>query len=337
MALPNAAHHLAESRFGLLTLADLRGIGCSERAIQTWLRRGALIPVHRGVYRLPGTWRTERQRLVAACADHAPWALACRRTAGTLWQFDGVRPRSARSGRGSGDGPDAAGPEIEILVPRWKRRTGGLGRSHIVLHESRDIRPDDVAELDGIPLTSPTRTLLDLSAVIPPQRLGDALDDAVRRDLVTLGELHRRFTSWAKRGRPGVRWMRPLLEDRLDRSIRGDSPLEARLLDIIRTTDLPEPAVQIAVALDRTVVHIDMGWPALRLGIEADGLGYHADPAQFRWDRRRQNALQLRGWQLLRFTWHDATESQAATRRMIVTTYRKRSTLSFRSGVGESP
>jgi very-short-patch-repair endonuclease len=155
--------------------------------------------------------------------------------------------------------------------------------------------------------------------------LGDALDDAVRRDLVSLEALHHRFTSWAKRGRPGVRWMRTLLEERLERSIRGDSPLEARLLDLVRSAGLPEPQVQIPVELDRATVHIDFGWPEILLGVEADGLGYHADPAQFRWDRRRQNLLQLRGWQLLRFTWPDATTNAAATRRMIVTTYRQRS------------
>lgn len=338
MALPPEASRLAEAHCGLITQAELRGIGCSDHAIQAWLRRGQLHQVHRGVYRVPGSWRTTRQVLLAACADHAPWALTSRRTAAGLWRFDGLTLHGTSTPRRQPASPrgDGSVPPVELLVPRWKRRTGTIGRDHIVLHESRDIRSEDVAEVDGIPTTSPVRTLLDLSAVVPPRRLGDALDDAVRRDLVSLEALHDRFTSWAKRGRPGVRWMRSLLEDRLERSVRGDSPLEARLLDLVCSTGLPEPEVQIPVELDRATVHIDFGWPEILLGVEADGLGYHADPAQFRWDRRRQNLLQLRGWQLLRFTWQDATTNAAATRRMIVTTYRKRESISLHTGVGDS-
>jgi very-short-patch-repair endonuclease len=46
-----------------------------------------------------------------------------------------------------------------------------------------------------------------------------------------------------------------------------------------------------------------------RIAIELDGFAQHRTGATFRDDRRRQNALILEGWLLLRFTWDDVTRN----------------------------
>lgn len=53
---------------------------------------------------------------------------------------------------------------------------------------------------------------------------------------------------------------------------------------------------------------VDVGFPAARVAVEVDGWAFHTDPEAFHNDRKRQNAISLLGWQVLRFTWLDLTE-----------------------------
>lgn len=50
---------------------------------------------------------------------------------------------------------------------------------------------------------------------------------------------------------------------------------------------------------------LDLAFPEKQVAIEVDGWAWHSDVERFRDDRRRQNALVLAGWTVLRFTWHD--------------------------------
>jgi very-short-patch-repair endonuclease len=45
------------------------------------------------------------------------------------------------------------------------------------------------------------------------------------------------------------------------------------------------------------------------VAIEIDGWAFHSDQAAFQNNRARQNRLALQGWQVLRFTWLDLTQS----------------------------
>lgn len=53
---------------------------------------------------------------------------------------------------------------------------------------------------------------------------------------------------------------------------------------------------------------IDVAFPNQQVAIEVDGLAFHSDTDAFHNDRKRQNALALLGWQILRFTWLDLTQ-----------------------------
>jgi very-short-patch-repair endonuclease len=56
-----------------------------------------------------------------------------------------------------------------------------------------------------------------------------------------------------------------------------------------------------------TGTSFDLALPAARIAIEVDGWAWHSDVERFRHDRRRQNALVLARWTVLRFTWDDLT------------------------------
>ena len=53
---------------------------------------------------------------------------------------------------------------------------------------------------------------------------------------------------------------------------------------------------------------VDVGFPALKLALEVDGYAHHSSHRDFRVDRKRQNAIILAGWRMLRFTWFDLVE-----------------------------
>jgi very-short-patch-repair endonuclease len=53
---------------------------------------------------------------------------------------------------------------------------------------------------------------------------------------------------------------------------------------------------------------VDVAFPQQKVAIEVDGWAFHCDPEAFAIDRKRQNAIALLGWQVLRFTWLDLTE-----------------------------
>jgi very-short-patch-repair endonuclease len=56
---------------------------------------------------------------------------------------------------------------------------------------------------------------------------------------------------------------------------------------------------------------VDFAFVERRLAVEVDGWAFHSDSIRFRHDPHRQNNLVLRGWTVLRFTWHDLTHRPA--------------------------
>lgn len=65
---------------------------------------------------------------------------------------------------------------------------------------------------------------------------------------------------------------------------------------------------------DRELYRIDLGYERLRIGIECDGRRVHGALPALCADRARANALESRGWRVLRFTWRGlATPSYVAS------------------------
>lgn len=143
----------------------------------------------------------------------------------------------------------------------------------------------DVRIHQGLPVTSPARTLLDVAATLPDRDLERLLDEAlfVRR-LVTRGEI----TAVLRRAgnHPGRGRLARVLGTHA-RSTKTDSPPAEALLSLIRGAALPEPRLEVAI-LD---YRLDFYWPALGLAVEVDAYGTHGSPARFEADRRRDARL----------------------------------------------
>ncbi|CAN5571171.1 type IV toxin-antitoxin system AbiEi family antitoxin domain-containing protein [soil metagenome] len=272
------------AQHGAATASQLLAAGVSAHQ-QHWLVNvGDLERAHPEVLLNTASSRSWEQRVMAATLA-VPGSLAARRTAGSLWRLDGSK-------RGI----------VEVVVIRWDRRH----REEYVVHETRRLDPIDHAEVDGIPVTSVARTLIDLAGVLPYERLVQALDDAERRRLVSPAELEARFGDLAKRGRKGTKLLRAVLAARS--GTVHESDFRRRVERLLLAAGLPFPALEHEVRRpDGWRARLDLAYPERRLAIELDGRLAHG-ATRFQADRLRQNQLVLLGWTVLRFTWQDLTE-----------------------------
>ena len=153
--------------------------------------------------------------------------------------------------------------------------------------------PDQVTIVDGIPVTTVERTLLDLAAVLRPDALRHALEEAeiqARPDWRVLGELVA-----AADGRRGVRALRAILDERSVGSRITKSHLERAFLAFLRRHGLPLPQTNTHVE----GYEVDCVWRGARLIVELDSR-LHSNHGKFERDRARDRALTIAGWRVAR-------------------------------------
>ncbi len=278
----------AEGQHGLFTRSAAKALGISNTAVTERASAGRYRRILPGVYALSGSPESLRQRIAAAVLSLPALAAVSHQTAAEMW---GLTDRRIRT--------------IEVVTPRWDR----VHRDDIVVHESLDLIADDVIELDGIPVTSPVRTVVDLGA---SNRwiVELALEQGIRRDLFDLTEVESFVARVARRGRRGVGVIRPLLEQRRRWDSATDSPLEDRFRKLIGDAGLPAPKCQHTVRdqKGRFICRADFAYLDARLLIELDSEAHHLDRLTFRRDRSKQNQATVLGWTFLRYTWWDLEE-----------------------------
>jgi very-short-patch-repair endonuclease len=169
----------------------------------------------------------------------------------------------------------------------------------VLWHRSRDLVPAHTTVRDGVPVTNPMRTLVDLGAVVKPWIVEDALDRALMSKLVPMPAVEWMLHDVARPGRRGCGVLRKVLDERALGATPADGLLEPRMARLLRDHGLPAPAFQHAVDGFR----VDFAYPDVRLGIEVDGYDPHGARKAFDADRERQNRLVLAGWTVIRFTW----------------------------------
>lgn len=199
----------------------------------------------------------------------------------------------------------------------------GCSKGHIEFLSTKRLRPHrchsfhhvdsmpgcDIMVLRGIPVTTPARTLLDLAAIADEETVEVALDDALFTGKLRMPRLDWRIDELGVRGKPGTALLRRLLEVRGDGVFVPTTILETKLVRLLRSGKLPVPNSQHRFhERGRSVARVDFVYPEHKVVIEVDGRRWHAGRrAQVR-DAERDNYLNLRGWTVLRFTWHDLVE-----------------------------
>ncbi len=264
---------LIERQHGVISHAQLVGLGFHRQAIKRRIASGRLFRVHGGVYAVGRPRLTACGRWMAAVLAHGRDAVLSHCSAGRLW---GIWHR--------------ADPVVEVSVPvaRRGRRPGTL------VHRRRPSALADATVRDGIPITSVARTIIDLAPRVGRARLERLVGDADKQDLIGPDRLRAAATEAPRL--PGARIVRRALDVRTFRLT--DSELERRLLRTTRGLDAGRPQTGARVA----GIKVDFFWPRLGLVVETDGLRYHRTPAQQALDRRRDQLLTKAGFTVLRFT-----------------------------------
>lgn len=269
---------LAANQHGVISRRQLLDLGWHTEAIKHRVRKRRLHPVRRGVFALGRPELTLRGQWMAAVLACGPGAFLSHVDAATLW---GIRGRPAGTGRHWC---------VDICVEAHRRpRCEGIR-----LHRVKLFQELDGAQRDGIPVTSPVRTLIDLATVLGPGELETAINEADRLGLVDPDNL--RAATAARTGQHGVRALRDVLDRHTFRLT--DSELERRFLRLVRRAALPRPLTQPRVNGFR----VDFYWPELGLVVETDGLRYHRTPAQQARDRTRDQKHATAGLTALRFS-----------------------------------
>lgn len=284
----SAVLHQAGSQHGLVTNMQLRALNISRSAVSRLATTGVLEPIGGpGVWRVAGGEPTHHQQLLAAVMAGGPHAVASHRAAAWLWRLDGCPWRA---------------PELSIPRTSRRRPTGAI------LHYSTDLTRALVTRVDAIPVTEPTRTLIDLAATIDPDGLETAFDSALRQGLTSPNRARTVLERLARSGRDGIGGFRSMLDARDDVDGVTESAFEVRLVQVLRRAGLPEPVRQVELFDAAGLIgRFDCAYPAAMVAIEADSVRHHTDRRRFEEDRRRRTRAEAIGWRVPTFTWAQLT------------------------------
>jgi putative AbiEi antitoxin of type IV toxin-antitoxin system len=265
LPLDGALAGLAASQHGVVSLAQLLGLGFGTSAIKSRVRSGRLHRIYRAVYAVGHPHISYLGRCMAAVLASGEGAGLSYRAAGQVY---GLR----------------TGSWVEVTVPH-----GRHGPRGIKLHETR--RLPAMTVIDGIPVTTLGRTLVDLADVLSHTRLEMAFADAERLRILDLAAIH------PISGRKG----RKRLEAVLAGLVTADTQpgLEQRFAAFLRDYGFPWPVFNTLVE----GILVDVFWPLHKVIVELDSYEYHGKARKpFEDDRAKSNKLQLEHYKVIRVT-----------------------------------
>jgi len=265
---------LVEHQHGVIARRQLLTLGFTSHAIQHRIDTGRLHPVWPGVYAVGRPELSQNGRWMGAALACGDSAVLSHVSAGALWRVIDARP----------------GPIHVSLPARVLRR-----RSGIRAHRSGAIEASSVTRRFGIPVTKPVLTLVNLAAVLEPDVLEAAVNEADGRGVIDPERLRTGLERYARL--PGAAALRKTLDRHT--FCRTDSWLERAFRRIVRRAGLPKPTSRKWMNGFR----VDFYWPELGLVVETGSLTYHRTPAQQTMDRRRDQAHTVAGLTALRFTY----------------------------------
>ena len=289
---PSLSRHIARvaaQQHGNITRGRLLTLGVGPDAIDYWVGNGRLHRDHRGVYAVGRPPATPLEKAAAAALACGERAALSHGSAMTLWGF-----------WKRWDEP------FDVTVGGDRRPAG------IRTHRTTRLLRRDVKVHEGIRVTSPARTLLDMAPEIQGNWLTRAVNDGRRSGLITLDALAdvlERFPF-----HPGVLPLWPHLGVE-----RGPtrSELEDAFLEFCKRFDLPVPKINATVG----GYEVDAYFERVRLIVELDGWDFHSNRRSFESDRERDAAMLALGIATIRVTWRrmmDQPEREAERLRAIL-------------------
>jgi very-short-patch-repair endonuclease len=257
VARERALAELAAQQYGVVGRDQLVRLGFTPDAIRHRLRCGRLRRIHHNIYAVGA----------APLNQHGHWwaALLAARPSPCLSHLSSLAKRGLARERG----------RIHVTVTHRR----GRNLDGVAVHRCRSLDPADLTRIDGMPVTTLARTLIDLAESEPRRVLEAALEEADRRGLLDPGAI--RECAARCPGRRGLAVLLPLVDGYVPTPDAKEG-LERKFQLFLRERGLPPPLVN-------TLVHgylVDCWWPDARLVVELDSRGWHSH-----WDARERDVV----------------------------------------------
>jgi hypothetical protein len=274
--------------------SDARPCGWSNSALGRASASGRITRLRHNQFALPhaagGNRHEERHRTAVRAAIAAQRACT-----GSVVSHDSA---ALLLGLSLLDGPPA---QPRLTVP--PHGTGDVAGA--LLHRA-SWGPEDVINVDGVPVTSPARTVVDLARSLPLHAAVVTADGALFRKLATprqIADVRDRCSRW-----PGIRRARQALAAA---DGRAESPLESiSRLSIVRDLRLPAPELQMVILSPYgwVIARCDFYWDEFGLAGEADGKLKYTDRSVLATEKDRQENLEDPGLVIARWGWREANQ-----------------------------
>ncbi|MDH3295833.1 MAG: DUF559 domain-containing protein [Acidimicrobiia bacterium] len=303
---------LASRSAGVVTRRELLEAGLSSSTISARVSQGFLSAVWPGLYEVP-EMANQHTPLFRAVKSVTGSALS-HQSAGWVWE--------APLGLSKLD------ESVHVTAARNGTRTDMPG---VVRHRTRRPFEEDIRyPIDGLPVLSPARTILDLAGepTIGNRRLSHIVETQITAGRVQPDELSGLLLRPGLRGVSGARRLRAVVDNLLDDEPVADSMLERLFVQVLADHGIGGFRRQVAVPwYDGRRGVVDFANVSTELIVEVDGRRWHATGQAMTEDRRRDRLAATHGWQVLRVTWEDLVEQPTRTAEQVaaaVTSRRRR-------------
>jgi len=290
-SVDHAIAGVAGGQHGVISRVQLRALGLSDREISLRAERGNLHPLFRATFAVGHLIIGQQGRMLAAC-------LACGEDTvvshGSAARLIGLWDKQT--------------PVIDVIPPSWS----GRKIPDIRWHRVRLPLDDEIEIRDGIPCTTPSRTLVDMAGRSGWNSMRGLVEQAAILRRLDIEEIDRILARGRRRGAPRLRailapWRRSLEQRPVLRS-----RLEARLFPRLVEEGLPVPRSNVKLSIERQRIEADLLWEEQRLIIETDGEETHGTPMAFQRDRKRDQILVAAGYRTARVTWAQVRDEPTA-------------------------
>jgi Protein of unknown function (DUF559)/Transcriptional regulator, AbiEi antitoxin/AbiEi antitoxin C-terminal domain len=274
---------IATAQGGPVSINQLRDSGVSRHAAARGHRRGSLHRIHRGVYAVGHRSVSRQGRLRGALLACGEGAVISHGTAAALWGLW-----------------DKAPALIDVTVPcEAGRKIDGIR-----CRRCRYPQEEEVTVHEGVPCTTPARTIVDLAGMFGLTTVRRTVERAAVAKLLDLEALDLSI-GYAK-GRRGLRGLLAILADWRTSDGRVEdvrSDFEALVLPRLVSMGLPRPLCNETLQLEDERLMVDFLWRSQRVVVETDGAATHQTPVAFQRDRHRDQLLIAAGYRVPRVTW----------------------------------
>lgn len=280
-----AIARLADRQLGVVARRQLIALGITPKMVHIRLVAKRLRPLHAGVYAVGHACLTRRSEWLAGVLAAGPDAVLSHHSAAAL---HGLREERSR--------------RVDVTTAANRRTTNWLE-----VHRRTVLTVDDVTVRHRIPVTTVSRTLVDLADLLGPRQLARVINEADVLGRLDLGAVDAVLERLRGRRGAGPRKIRAALASHYGPVVLR-SDLEHRFKELLAAHSLPRPEHNVGIE----GWEVDACWRGRRLVVELDSR-FHDTPAAQRKDASKTRALRADGWEVVRYRWRDVVGQPART------------------------